>query len=113
MQAEHEAFRRLDATILVVVKDNEQAVRTYWKEHGLAYHGLADPDGLVSARYRQQWKLHKLGRMPAQFVVGCDGAIVLAHYGSGMSDIVDNARVLALLRGLPGCGGAGSGRPER
>ena len=104
MQADHEAFVRLGATILVVVKDSKAAVRAYWSEHKLPYHGLADPQGAFAEHYGQQWKALKLGRMPAQFVIGCEGAtIVFAHYSKSMSDIVENKRILALMRALPGC----------
>ena len=42
--------------------------------------------------------------MPAQFVIDCQGKIAFAHYGSGMSDIPKNARMLEVIRGLSGCG---------
>ncbi len=105
MQADYKAFVDLGATILVVAKDSEETVRAYWSKHNLPFSGLADPEGAFAERYGQQWKALKLGRMPAQFVIGCQGAtIVFSHYSKSMSDIVENKRILELMRALPGCG---------
>ena len=103
MQADSEKFQQAGATILVVVKESDEKVRSYWREHGLSLHAIADPKGELTEQFGQQWKLHKLGRMPAQIVIDCQGRVVFAHYGSGMSDIVPDEKMLELIRSLPAC----------
>ena len=47
--------------------------------------------------YGQEVDLCKLGRMPAQVIVDRSGTVRFVHYGQSMSDIPENAEVLALL----------------
>lgn len=103
MRDDIDAYTELGATIVVVAPHTREEVGAYWQENDLPYTGIPDPEGVVSKRYGQQWKLIRLGRMPAQFVTDCNGAIVFAHYASGMSDISTTETVLAVLRGLEGC----------
>lgn len=105
MRDDYPRFRALGAEIVVVTRHDAAAMREHWARQRLPYPGIADEAGAITARYGQQWKAHKLGRMPAQFVVDCGGRVAFAHYGASMADIPDNARMLALIRGLlPGCG---------
>ena len=46
-----------------------------WQEHG------------ILDAYGQEFRLLKLGRMPAMVVVDREGLIRFAHYGSSMADI--------------------------
>lgn len=111
MRDDHAAFERLGAAIVVITRHDAEAMRKKWREARLPYPGVADPEGQITARFGQQWKLFALGRMPAQVIVDCQGKVALAHYGEGMSDIIPNAEVLDRLRALrDGCpGGDGQG----
>lgn len=108
MRDDYERFRALHAQIVVVTRHDAQAMREHWAAHRLPFFGIPDEEGRITARYGQQWKLHKLGRMPAQFVIDCAGRVAYAHYGASMSDIPKDAKMLALIRGLPGCAGPAS-----
>ncbi len=103
MRDDHAAFRAAGARIVVVTSHDLAKMQAYWAEHKLPFLGVPDPEGLLAKQYGQQWKLLKLGQMPAQFVVDCQGKIVFAHYGSGMSDIPENQEMLRLIKTLPPC----------
>lgn len=105
MRDDYQRFRAQQAQIVVVTRHDAETMREHWRENKLPYLGVPDEPGRITARYGQQWKLHKLGRMPAQFIIGCDGRVAYAHYGTSMSDIPENARMLALIRSLLGCPG--------
>lgn len=110
MRDDYAAFRSLGAEIVVVTRHDEEEMREHWSKNKLPYPGVADPQGQISERFGQQWKLFSLGRMPAQVVVDCQGKVALAHYGKGMSDIIPNARILETLRAIRergGCAAAG------
>jgi peroxiredoxin Q/BCP len=62
--------------------------------------GVPDEDGRLADLYGQEWKLLKLGRMPALFMVDRGGALVFARYGKSMTDIPSNGEMLKLLDGL-------------
>jgi hypothetical protein len=61
---------------------------------------VAGPKGSVLKLYGQEVNLFKLGRMPAQLIVDKSGKVRFVHYGHAMSDIPDNAELLALLDDL-------------
>lgn len=103
MRDDYRAFRNAGAEIVVVTRHDAKRMRTYWAENKLKYLGIPDPKGTLTKRYGQQWQLFKLGRMPAQFVIDCQGKLAHTHYGSSMSDIPENAKMLKLLQGLPRC----------
>lgn len=98
MRDDHEKFVALGAKVLVVTRHNLEQMKAYWKKERLPYQGIADPDGRITARYSQQWRLFRLGRMPALFVIDSKGKIVFAHYSSGMSDIPKTSTVLEEIR---------------
>ena len=52
--------------------------------------------------YGQEVNLFKLGRMPAQVIMDKAGMARFVHYGHSMSDIPENAEVLALLDEING-----------
>jgi hypothetical protein len=51
----------------------------------------------VLKTYGQEINLFKFGRMPAQVLVDKAGVARYVHYGHDMTDIPDNAELLALL----------------
>ncbi len=100
MRDDIEKFKQQNATIAVVVRDSAENVADYWKKEKLPYLGLPDPDGNLGELYGQQWKLFKLGLMPAMFIVAKDGTVVFKHFSGSMSDIPKNTKVLEVLQGL-------------
>ncbi len=100
MRDEHPRFEAAGARVAVVVRERPDRLRGHWAGLRLPFVCVPDPDGHVSAAWGQQWKLLKLGRLPAQFVVDGAGRVALAHYARDMSDIVGNDRVLDVVHGL-------------
>ena len=62
--------------------------------------GVPDADVKLAHLYGQEWKIVKLGRMPALFVIDRKGALAFAQYGKSMSDIPENDEVLKALDAL-------------
>ncbi len=62
--------------------------------------GVPDADGKLANLYGQEWKIVKLGRMPALFVIDRQGALAFAQYGKIMSDIPENNEMLKVLDAL-------------
>jgi len=113
MRDDYKAFREAGAQIVVVTRHDAEKMRTYWRKNKLKFLGVPDPKGTLTKRYGQQWQLFKLGRMPAQFVINCNGKIAFTHYSSSMSDIPKNAKMLKLLRGLPRCAAPRTPPPKK
>jgi peroxiredoxin Q/BCP len=102
MKQDHEEFTSRNATIVVVAPHAAEKVAEYWKKEELTMIGVPDEDGRLADLYGQEWKLLKLGRMPALFVVDRKGALVFAQYGKSMSDIPENSEMLKVLDGVSG-----------
>jgi peroxiredoxin Q/BCP len=100
MRDEFGAFRETGAQIVVVVREKAHSLRRYWSKHLLPFLCVPDEHGEVSRRYEQEWRLLKLGRLPALFVLNCEGKIAFAHYGADMKDIPDNREILTVLKSL-------------
>ena len=93
-------FEKRRNTILVVGPENADAFAKYFQENNLPFAGLPDPSHSVLKLYGQQIKLFKFGRMPAQVLVDKAGVARFVHYGHDMSDIPNNAEMLALIASL-------------
>jgi peroxiredoxin len=96
-----EFIKRL-AQVIVVGPENAKAFAAYFQQNDLPFIGLPDPKASVLKLYGQEVNLFKLGRMPAQVIVDKNGAARFVHYGHAMSDIPENAKLLALLDQLNG-----------
>ena len=90
-------FIEKDTIILVVGPEDAGAFRKYWQENDMPFIGLPDPTHSVLKLYGQEIKLFKFGRMPAQVLVDKEGVARFVHYGHSMSDIPENASLLALI----------------
>ena len=90
-------FVKRGAEVIAIGPEKAEVFANWWREHQMPFIGLPDPDHTVSKCYGQQVKLLKLGRLPAQLVIDKRGLIRYLHYGSSMSDIVDNGELLAKL----------------
>ena len=84
MRSHYEKFRALGASVVAVSQDDADDVNEYWQEHKIPFLCLPDPEGQLKALYHQE---SRMGPLPAVFIIGQDGNIDLAHYGTGMKDI--------------------------
>lgn len=100
LRQDYAEFIKRQAQIIVLGPENAGAFETYWRQHNLPFVGLPDPKASVLKLYGQEVNLFKLGRMPAQVIVDKAGVARFVHYGHSMSDIPDNAELLALLDGI-------------
>jgi peroxiredoxin Q/BCP len=97
LRQDYHEFIQRQAQVVVVGPEDASAFASYWSEHELPFIGLPDPKASVLRLYGQQVNLFKFGRMPAQVIVDKDGIARFVHYGHSMSDIPENAELLALL----------------
>ena len=104
LRQDFEKYVAQDTVILVVGPENQAAFQRYWKENRLPFIGLPNPDHSVLKLFGQEVNLFKLGRMPAQVIIDKRGMARYVHYGKAMSDIPDNAELLAVLAKLNGEG---------
>jgi peroxiredoxin Q/BCP len=97
LRQDYQEFIQRQAQVVVVGPEDASAFESYWSEHDLPFIGLPDPKASVLKLYGQQVNLFKFGRMPAQVIVDKDGIARFVHYGHSISDIPENAELLALL----------------
>ena len=102
LRQDYPEFIKRQAQVIVVGPENSQAFATYWRTHKLPFIGLPDPKASVLKLYGQEVNLFKLGRMPAQVIIDKSGMVRYCHYGHAMSDIPENAEILACLDELNG-----------
>jgi peroxiredoxin len=102
MKQDYKEFTSRNATIVVVAPHSAEKVAEYWKKEELPMIGVPDEGGTLANLYGQEWKLLKLGRMPALFVIDRKGTLAFAQCGKSMSDIPKNSEVLKVLDGLAG-----------
>jgi len=102
MKQDFQEFTSRNATIVVVAPHASDKVAEYWKKEELPMIGIPDEDEKLAGLYGQEWKLLKLGRMPALFVIDRKGVLAFAQYGTSMSDIPGNSEMLKVLDGLRG-----------
>ena len=100
LRQDYDKFSEQNAEIVVVGPEKTNAFAKYFQENDLPFVGLPDPKHTVLKRYGQEVNLFKLGRMPAQVIVDQEGVARYAHYGHAMSDIPENAEILAILQEL-------------
>ena len=97
LRQDYQEFVKRGAKVVVVGPENADAFADYFTKHDLPFIGLPDPKSSVLKLYGQEVNLFKLGRMPAQVIMDKAGMARFVHYGHSMSDIPENAEVLALL----------------
>ena len=100
MKKAFQRFRDSGAQIVVIAPHDEKKVRDYWGKESLPFIGIPDLLGGLGRLYAQEWRLFRLGRMPALFVVDANGIVVFAHYADHMAHIPGNAALLQALDGL-------------
>ena len=97
LRQDYPEFVKRGAKVVVVGPEDAAGFEAYFGEHDLPFTGLPDPKASILKLYGQEVNLFKLGRMPAQVIVDKAGIARFVHYGHSMSDIPENAEVLALL----------------
>jgi peroxiredoxin Q/BCP len=100
LRQDYPEFVERQVQVIVVGPEDAGAFAAYWREHDLPFTGLPDPQASVLRLYGQEVNLFKLGRMPAQVIVDMNGMVRFVHYGHAMSDIPENAELIALLDSL-------------
>ncbi len=104
LRRDYEKFQQANTAVLVIGPEDARAFKKYWEQNALPFTGLPDPKHRVLKLYGQEIKLFKLGRMPAMVIVDQEGVARFVHYGHSMSDIPENAGVLATLERLNAAG---------
>jgi peroxiredoxin len=102
LRQDYAEFAKRQAQVIVVGPEDAKAFAAYFQQNNLPFIGLPDPKASVLKLYGQEVNLFKLGRMPAQVIVDKKGVARFVHYGHAMSDIPENAELLALLDQLNG-----------
>jgi peroxiredoxin len=90
-------FTSRGAEVLAIGPDSLPVFQQYWKNEGIPFSGLPDPDHTVARTYRQEVNLFKLGRMPLNCVVDAKSYVRFAHYGKSMSDIPTSDELLHVI----------------
>ena len=106
LRRDYPEFEKRDTVVVAVGPEDADAFAKYWQKEELPFVGLPDPTHSVLKLYGQEIKLFKLGRMPAQVLIDKAGVARYVHYGHDMSDIPENAEILALVDTLDGSGTA-------
>jgi peroxiredoxin len=96
LRQDYAEFVARDIEVVVVGPENAAAFAEYFRRESLPFIGLPDPTASVLKLYGQEVNLFKLGRMPAQVLIDRSGLARYVHYGHSMSDIPENAELLAL-----------------
>jgi peroxiredoxin Q/BCP len=97
LRQDYESFKNMDTEVLVVGPENAEVFQKYWIKENLPFVGLPDPKHTLSGLYGQEVKVIKLGRLPCQMIIDKTGILRFVHYGSSMSDIPSNNKILKLL----------------
>ena len=96
LRHDYSEFVARDVAVVVVGPEDAAAFAKYFEKESLPFVGLPDPKHSVLKLYGQQVNLFKLGRMPAQVLIDKAGVARYVHYGHDMTDIPENAELLAL-----------------
>jgi peroxiredoxin Q/BCP len=96
LRQDYAEFVARDIEVVVVGPEDAKAFAAYFERESLPFTGLPDPKASVLKLYGQEVNLFKLGRMPAQVLIDRAGVARYVHYGHAMSDIPENAELLAL-----------------
>jgi peroxiredoxin len=98
-----EKFKQLNAELYPILVDTEKHAKGMYKayaKHAFPIYYDQSDEKIASSVLNQEWKLFKLGRMPALLIIDTQQVIRYAHYGDSMSDIPRNEEVLKVLEEL-------------
>ncbi|MBD3354140.1 MAG: redoxin domain-containing protein [Candidatus Lokiarchaeota archaeon] len=99
LSKDYEKFEEKNAVLYPILVDDIDNARRMWKAYAKRQFPIYyDTDKHIANEIlNQEWKLFKLGRMPALIVVDKNGIIQYAYYGDNMHDIPENDEVLNVL----------------
>ncbi len=97
MRRDYRAFQALESEVVTVANDKLEVAQEYFERHRLPFPGLVDEDHQVYDQYDVQSRMLSLGQRPALFIIGKDGVIRFAHWGTQQWQIPSNEDVLAEL----------------
>ena len=99
LAADYEKFVEKNVALYPILVDNlNNAQRMHTTFAKRKFPIFYDSDENIAKKVlNQEWKIFKLGRMPALIVVDKNQIIHYAHYGDNMHDIPENEEVLAVL----------------
>jgi len=100
LRRDYQKLSELDTEVVVVGPEGAESFRKFWENEDLPFIGLPDPDHRTAKLYGQEFKLLKLGRMPAQMLIDKSGKLRYAYYGNSMADITPNDDIMTLARRL-------------
>ena len=100
LRQDYQEFVKRNTEVIVVGPEKAKSFQQYWQKENLPFIGLPDPDHTVLKTYGQEFKLLKLGRMPAQMLVDKSGTLRFVHYGSSMSDIPSDTELFESLESI-------------
>ena len=95
LRRDYEKLQSANIEVVVIGPEDTAAFQDYWSKNDLPYIGLADPSLAVPKLFGQEFKLLKMGRMPAQMFLDKDGMVRFAYYGQSMRDIPRTEQLLA------------------
>jgi len=108
LRHDYSQFVARDIEIVVAGPEDAHSFADYWQQESLQFVGLPDPTYSVLKLYGQEVNLFKLGRLPAQVLIDKAGVARFVHYGHSMSDIPENAEILALVDEVNASAGPGA-----
>lgn len=97
LRLDYPEFIRRQAEIIVIGPEKPEKFNAYWSREQMPFPGVADPKHAISRVFGQEFKLLKLGRMPATIIIDKQGYIRYRHLGKSMKDIPLNEGVLSVL----------------
>ncbi|WP_051374599.1 peroxiredoxin family protein [Desulfosarcina sp. BuS5] len=97
MQQDYNKFIAKNASVVVITPHDAEKTLKYFSKNNLPFYGIPDPDHKIANLYKQQWKLTKLGLMPALFIINRAGKIVFSYYSKNMKDIPANDLIIGQL----------------
>lgn len=77
--------------------NNAETFQRYWKNEGMPFVGLPDPDHRVARMYKQEVNLFKSGRMPLMCILDKSGYVRYVQYGASMRGIPSNEELLHVI----------------
>ena len=100
LRQDYQEFVKRNTEVIAVGPEKAKSFQQYWQKENLPFIGLPDPNQTVLKIYGQEFKLLKLGRMPAQMLVDKSGILRFVHYGSSMSDIPSDTEIFESLESI-------------
>jgi peroxiredoxin Q/BCP len=99
LAVDYEKFVERNTILYPILVDNginAQRMHTAFAKRKFPIYYDSD-ENLAKKVLNQEWKIFKLGRMPALIVIDKNQIVQYAHYGDSMHDIPENEVVLTVL----------------